>query len=65
MLAVSVKIDFEKVVLLSVCFSYGVLSLNSDDRTGTVVLVCELMNMNLYEFIKGMHMFFFTFCEYI
>ena len=25
----------------------------SDKKTGTVALICELMDMNIYEFIRG------------
>lgn len=28
----------------------------SDKETGTVSLICELMEMNIYEFIQGRHL---------
>ena len=35
------------------CFT--TLSCESDKKTGSLALICELMDMNLYEMIRGMY----------
>ena len=32
--------------------------LRSDKKTGTMALICELMDLNIYELIKGKKKFF-------